>query len=201
MKKAKIEITQRYKGANGSTVSDQEARIYGPVLEHLCETHGAITPETVVEQARLPESPLHRWTGWGGWDATKAAGQYWIGQAAHLLRSIHVVILKNGKEESIRGFFNVKNHQAAPEGRGVYVTVREAFSNEDAKKEVIYYALRELEGWRDRYSTYQELGGIVRAISHLLKKNGSRGSRGKQDRSGHRASDRHQRGKDHPHRD
>jgi hypothetical protein len=189
MRKPKITITQRYRGANGSTVSDQEARVYGPVLEHLCETHGAVTPETVVEQARLPESALHNWIGWGGWDAAKAAGHYWIGQAAHLLRSIHVVVLRNGKEESVRGFFNVRNHQAALEGRGVYITVREAFSNEDAKKEVIYYALRELEGWRNRYSTYQELGGIIRAITHLLKKNGGGRSQKRRRRPGHRTTD------------
>jgi hypothetical protein len=71
----------------------------------------------------------------------------------------------------------------------VYITVREAFSNEDAKKEVIYYALRELEGWRNRYSTYQELGGIIRAITHLLKKNGGGRSQKRRRRPGHRTTD------------
>lgn len=63
---------------------DVEAR-----LRRLQDRHGRITPRSVVDDARNPESPLH---GFFEWDDSKAAEAYRLDQARALIRGCPVVV-------------------------------------------------------------------------------------------------------------
>jgi len=58
-------------------------------LRKLQDKHGRITPNSVVDDARDPDSPLH---GFFQWDDSKAAEAYRLDQARALIRRFPVVV-------------------------------------------------------------------------------------------------------------
>jgi hypothetical protein len=89
-------------------------KITTAIAEHLrfLEQNGRLTPSRVVEDAKRPESPLHKLFDW---DVQKAAEQFWLDRARDVIRAVKVVITtdtitvrspyyvpdpsKNGKEQ------------------------------------------------------------------------------------------------------
>ena len=57
-----------YRAVPGSGLTDEEAAIIGLALEELARKKGVgltdLTPDDVVEAARDPKSPLHRFVEW-----------------------------------------------------------------------------------------------------------------------------------------
>jgi hypothetical protein len=69
-------------------------RISKVVREHLkfLELDGRLTPERVVNDAKRPDSPLHKHFTW---DVQKAAEHYWLDQARVLIRTVQVQMVVN----------------------------------------------------------------------------------------------------------
>lgn len=138
-------------------------------LHRLCDAHGgSITPEVVVESARLKGSPLHDHFEW---DDSAAARAHRLWQASALIRSVKVRVTVQNRAEPVvvRMFMNV-----APEGttrgadKGIYVQLDSAMSRPDYHAQLLSQAKRDLAAWREKYSTLQELAEVFSAIEQHL---------------------------------
>lgn len=130
----------------------------GEHLERLRSVNGYLSPPMVVEDARDPSSPTHNAFEW---DDTAAAERYRLEQARYLLRAI--VILReptNGDPKQVRAFVNVRETEGGP----IYTSINIAMGDPAMRQAVLQQAWRELEGWRQRYSEYQELSHVFEVI-------------------------------------
>lgn len=156
---------KQFKAAQGSHLTDEQAEKYGKCIESLERQHGGVTAEIVLEEAKKRNSTLHDFFEW---DNANAADAYRLSQASYLLRSIHVVILRDGDEEETRAF-----HPVLLRGEDMgkqYLSASVVFSDVDYHCQVIEQALRELTGWKRRYHQYKELSEIFEAIERVGRK-------------------------------
>jgi hypothetical protein len=158
----------KYKASDGARLNDSQAARYGSRITHLKEKKGFVTPEIVINDAKNPKSPLHDYFDWND---REAAESWRIEQAKYLIRHIVVTIINDDKPETIRQFYSITPttdmHTDSPK---VYVTLDDVLSNVDTRKEVIAYALRELEGWKARYKQYSELSGLIEILEDEIRK-------------------------------
>lgn len=160
-----------YKPAKGAPLNNQQAQRYGERMAILEEENNGLLPEILIEDGKREDSPLHDWFEW---DDKRAARRYRIEQAEHLLRSI-VVMVKSGEDEEreVRAFHAVEVKDAEPSDRDGhnrkrYVSISNVLSDQNYRKQLVEIALRELEIWRKKYATYQELTWAVEAVSKVL---------------------------------
>lgn len=145
-----------YKPAKGSHLTPEQAQRYGEALHAIEEeNNGQITPTLIIENAKSESSPLHDYFEW---DDKRAACEYRLFQARYLARSIALEV----NSVPTRAFqFVIENNT------NVYTSASRVFSTEDLRKQVIARALKELEGWKARYSQYQEFSKIFAAIEEV----------------------------------
>lgn len=162
-----------YRPAKSSGITISQAQRYGERIAALEEENGGVIPEILVDDAKKEQSPLHDWFEW---DDKHAANRYRIEQAEYLLRHIVVTVkTPDGNKEEFRAFHVVnvqegdKTNDGREQQRGRYVSIRNVLSNENYRKQLVENALRELEIWRKKYATYQELVLAVEAVSKILE--------------------------------
>jgi len=161
-------MDKRFKAAAGARFSDEQAERYGQRIARLEEQVGYITPQSVVDDAKHKNSPLHDYFDW---DDIVAANSWRIEQAKYLLRHITYTKITDDKEEQIRGFFSItptKEMQA--ETPKVYVSLSTILSDREKLDQVINEAYRELKGWVARYKQYSELSAVIQDIERHIKK-------------------------------
>lgn len=90
---------------------------------------GILTPESVVEDAKSKQSPLH---GQFEWNVKKAAHQYWLDQARNLIRTVRVAVT----EEWISAPAWVRDPNAENDQQG-YVSIVRLRDDKEAAREVI----------------------------------------------------------------
>ena len=143
-----------FKAAKGSMFSHEQAQIYGEELYRLREGNGdVLTPNQVVEKARVKSSSLHDYFEWN--DAV-ASQKYRVWQARHLLGHIEIIIVQGGKKEQTRAFHNILVEIDEEKERG-YVTIKEIRENRDYMDIVLEKAIKEIESWTERYEQYKRL--------------------------------------------
>jgi hypothetical protein len=99
-------------------------------LRALENKHGCLTPTHVVEAARNPKHPLHKDFEW---DNTKAAANYRLDQARHLISSVRVVMTVEKQKFSVVGY--VRDPDVAPlQGYRAIARIR---SEESASADVL----------------------------------------------------------------
>ncbi len=156
-----------YKPAKGSALTVEQAQRYGTAIAQLIEERdGSIVAQEVVDAAEPKESPLHDAFEWND----KRAAQRWrLEQSRQLLLSIHVVVKsKDGEEEAIRAFYNVRTDDSYTQRTpGVYVTVDRMMDEEELKAQILEEAARYLRSWRKKYAQYEEFAEVVKAIDEL----------------------------------
>lgn len=147
-----------YRAVAGARLSDRDAATIGPALEALAREHDdQLDAETVVEQARSRQSPLHSYFEW---DTRRAADLYRLEQARYLLRHIEVKIdTREGEGTWVRGFHAVYLHDAsgAPQPERRYIPLAVVQADVDYLDQIISKAEREAQAWATRYRTYSEL--------------------------------------------
>ena len=130
------------------------------VGEHLTKL-GRITAESVLDDAKNPDSPLHPFFEW---DDSTAAEEYRRVQARLLIRSVVVKIERPKEAEplKVRAFSHVGRGEASQ-----YVSTAHALSDDAIRAQILSDAINELQAFRRKYSDLQELAGVVRAIDSL----------------------------------
>jgi hypothetical protein len=153
----------KYAPANGSILDETKVNKYGRELEKLAKLHGNLTPKQVLEAAKDTKSSLHNYFEWD--DAI--CGEKWrLEQASYLLRSI-VIIDSEHSDGEVRAYFNVKETES---GERSYVSLDRVMTEPELRKQIVEYALNEIDIWKDRYHKYSELRPIFKAVKVVEKK-------------------------------
>lgn len=149
----------RYKWSDGSRFQADPAPI-GKAIDKLGKRLGkdfeGLTAEDVVSEASKTSSPLH---GLFTWDDAEAASEYRKSQARLVLRSIEIVILSTGKEQTFVGRVAVRTE---PGGERTYVPTTLAARQESLRSQMVGDAIAGLTGWKRRY---ESLAGASTAIT------------------------------------
>lgn len=117
------------------------------------EKGGILKPEDVVEFARNPRTALHsRFT----WDDSAAAHQYRLIEARKLIE-VYVEVIDN-MEAPTRIYVSLSSDRSQPGGG--YRQTRKVMSNAALRSELLQQALRELETWKLKYQTLEELAEV-----------------------------------------
>jgi hypothetical protein len=155
-----------YRSHDGSPYTDRDAGVIGPELERLAAVDVPLTAHVVVDAARFDASPLHPYFEW---DDAVAAQNWRLWQARTMIGAIQVErVNARGEPEWVRAFHNVFVVSDERSARG-YVTVDVATGTTEIWEQVVARALKEIEGWQQRYACYEgferTFGAVAAAIS------------------------------------
>lgn len=135
-------------------------------LKQLSNKHnGILSPETVIKAARNPASVLHSQFEWNN---SKAAHQYRLWQARHLLRVV-VEIISDGKNKTPVNVF-VSLTPDRDGCRGGYRQTVDVVSDKVLYNTMLSNALDELKTFRNKYQFIKELAVIFGEIQKLEQK-------------------------------
>ena len=115
------------------------------------DTDGLVQPAAVVDQARDPKSPLHRYFEW---DDNEAAEQYRLYQARNLIARVKIVYEDPNQSNGAR--------------RG-YVPIERAAADPDLYEQVVRDAQAGMIAYRNRLSAFQTAHAIVLKIDAAIK--------------------------------
>ena len=101
-------------------------------MQAIAKTTGELTPDSVVDAARNPNSAMHSQFEW---DDTEAAASYRLSQARALIKRVKVTVIRPDKE-----VVNVPIFTRAPEGKG-YVDTRTVMVNVYDRSTILIMAL------------------------------------------------------------
>jgi len=121
---------------------------------------GVLLPESVVDAARDPDSPLHSAFTW---DDDEAAQKWRIHQARNLILRVHIEV-SDGKSQSItvRAWSNLTTERGDDDG-GYRETIR-VLKNSDQRAQLLADALAEMERFAEKYRALSELAEVFAAI-------------------------------------
>jgi len=150
-----------FKAAEGSRLTDQDARRIGPELARLHDRDGELRPATVVDVAKSPRSKLHQYFEW---DVQKAAEKHWLSTAGHLIRSIRIEVKTSSRTppREVRAFVKL--------GKSIkgYTPMTEVLKRDDYTAMMLSRALEEAEVWRKRYANLAEFTDTFRGVDMML---------------------------------
>ena len=142
-------------------------------LERIAKANGgALTPESVLKNAKSKSSPIHdRFT----WDDTEAAVKLRLLEASMLIRSVRVSIEMHDQDKPIstRAFVNVSTNEEDEDGKclpGQYVAIAVALDDDDYRAQMLDNAARELASFRAKYSILKELSAVFTSIESFQSK-------------------------------
>lgn len=142
------------------------AQVAGEYMKELEQKYKELTPQIILEESRPADAILHNCFEW---DNGKAAENYRLYQAGHIIRNISVRIEKIDTPTQIsRAFVNIKDE--SKQERGAYVSVEIAMQNENLKNQVLQNAFYELLTFEKKYSAYTEFAKVFSAIDELKAK-------------------------------
>ena len=134
-------------------------------LESIRAKHGGILrPEDVVATAADPKSILH---GQFEWDDGKAAQEYRLWQARHLIR-VCVTIIPQAESGEIRAYVSLKADREAPGGG--YRALVDVLKDDELRRQLLAEALEEMEVFRSKYRRLRELAPIFEAAKRVRKR-------------------------------
>lgn len=160
-------MKKKFKVTPGSKLAPKHAPIVGEALARLEDTHGSITPEIVLADARSPKSDLHQFFEW---DDGVAAEKWRREEARKLIAAIVVVYEPTGgksKPQEIRAYYSVSRDEDEPRS---FVATARIMSDEKMRAELIANALRDLARWEERYKSLKEFAEVFAAIRKLKSK-------------------------------
>lgn len=144
----------------GSRVPAKMAAAIAAELELLRDDKATIHPTAVVEAARNPDNIMHEYFEW---DDNKAAEEYRLHQARHLICSITVEFTKADTKEPIviRAYQHVEKHG--------YMAAQDAMRHENYRSNIISQAFRDAAAFQQKYAALNEVAGIIKAIEKTMK--------------------------------
>lgn len=144
-----------WKGMNPGISAETVAN----TIEMIERRDGYVTPDSLLEEATLEESPIH---GLFEWSDSVAAHKYRRMQAGQILRAVIVRHETGTKQVAVRGFVNIPDRKNSR-----YVSVTSAMQNPDERDVVLERALAELRWFQKKYADLQELAGVFEAVDQV----------------------------------
>lgn len=134
-------------------------------IREIAEIHGHVTPQLVVDAAKPKDSPLHNNFEWNN---TKAAAEFRLIQAAHLIRKIKVTIeASEDQKVSVRQFVNVAPINDDEPTSGLYVTVQDAMEVTSYREQLLNQCRRDIVAFKTKYAALTEAASIIKAMDKL----------------------------------
>jgi hypothetical protein len=144
-----------YKPREGSILSNEDAQVIGERLTVLA-AEGPVKQQDVVDDARMPGSPLHHYFEW---DDEIAAEKYRLEQARYYIRSIDIVREEN--KPAVRAFHNViVRAEEQPAVRG-YCTVDAVLDDRELWQQVLDQERGRLFACQQNLRRYRELESVA----------------------------------------
>ena len=128
------------------------------------DTDGLVQPAAVVDQARDPKSPLHRYFEW---DDNEAAEQYRLYQARNLIARVKIVY--EDPNQSNLKYVSVSVTTVKGGARRGYVPIERAAADPDLYEQVVRDAQAGMIAYRNRLSAFQTAHAIVLKIDAAIK--------------------------------
>lgn len=122
-------------------------RLISRELKKIRARTGAITADAVLEVARDPAHPLHRFFDW---DDAAAAEKYRRQQATQMIARVTVVVGVNGESRSMRAYLGVDR-----DSQRQYLPAVEALSNDELRAQILAEMKNDLVAMRRRYESYE----------------------------------------------
>jgi hypothetical protein len=132
---------------------------------------GLLTPDVVVEAARDPESPLHRYFTW---DDAEAGSCYRLEQARTLIRSVKVVF--KVEQRQVSAPFYVRD-PGKKQGQQGYTSLPRLRTDEDAAREVVVREFAAASAALERARAVASVLGMEDDIAGLVERLGGLRSR------------------------
>lgn len=145
-------MVYEYKTKGLFPVKAQDA---GEEIERIYKKYGEVQPETVVEESKDRTAVLHSCFEWN--DA-RAAMQYRTQQARTLIGNITVTVEQTDEPVTVRAYAHVCN---------AYHPMSVIISDVEKMDELMKNAMRELQAFRRKYNTLEQLSGIFTEIEKL----------------------------------
>lgn len=168
-----------------SPIPMDRAQEIGEYIEDLEKTQ-PITPSVLVDDARKKSSKLHEFFEWNN----TIAADHWRGSTARKIINhfeIAVVDLQTEDETTTRAWHSViiatvggkefaadasnedngADTESTPDLSRVFIGTISVMTDADLRQQVLDNAMREMNGWRNRYQTYSELDPVFASINAI----------------------------------
>ena len=122
------------------------------------ETEGRLTAKALLDESRAEGSPLHDEFEWN--DGI-AAEKYRENQARHI---INCLVTVHESASPTRSFFNIECKTAE------YRSVTAIMQNSESRDQLLSLALRELDAFKQKFSSLSELAAVFAAIEEIQEK-------------------------------
>ena len=128
--------------------------------------NGEITPENILEKARLKKSPLHKAFNW---DDKKAANQFRLYEARNMSRCLNITI-KEKPERPVQwlAVVTVARPDEQP-ARKVYKSIEDILKDPVSRDELLSRAITEALSYRKKYHMLSELALIFTAMDEVTQ--------------------------------
>jgi len=148
----------------------KEEDILAARFEALMARHGGyVGPKDIVDEARDPSSPFHKYFDW---DDAEAAEQWRLAQAASLIRrwkGSFMRIDQEAKQIKIETVRRVQSPQGQrSKGGSSYQTIEEIMADPAKRADMVLTVLKELQAYRKRYAQLTALAEIWDAIDAAI---------------------------------
>jgi len=140
--------------SRNSTIKKQDLDKVMEILTRIMKRDGGITPGAVVKEAKK-NKVLHQYFEW---DDVKAAAEYRLWQARHIIASIDIVI---ESREPTRAFIQV----ITEDRRSVYLNQGAVLRDVDLKQQYLEDMFAEYESWKTRYNDVLKNEPLLVAVS------------------------------------
>lgn len=150
---------------SGCMVKVDPELAYGEIKD-IEDKNGACTPQALIDRAKDPTSTLHSEFEW---DNPKAANEHRKSQARNIINSLMV---KYPESEGVvtRAFEIIRVKGEDDKNTNVYVNSYTALEDPEMREQVMQRVNRELNAFRDRYRTLNEVSKVIIVIDdHLAK--------------------------------
>lgn len=127
-----------------------------------------VTPHDLVKDAADPRTPYHNWFTW---NKQKAFQKNLLYEARCLLGRLKVVYRDlSGNEIPVRKYVHLTLRQPATEKLvGAYVDRGRAMKNAGLHQQMVELACKDLETWKQRYTTFKKVEIAFPVIDQAIK--------------------------------
>ena len=123
------------------------------------QKRGRLHALAVVEFADDPNTALHSYFEW---DSNRAAHEYRLEQARHLIRTRVVILPRDNKP--IRAFVHLESDQGSGGG---YREIEVVLRTKKLRDQLLEQALREFHSWRAKYEHLKKLEPVFAAAEQV----------------------------------
>ena len=153
--------TYTYRAGYRPALKDPQA--VGDKLQELRDKHKGLTASIVIEDAKNKDSVLH---GAFEWDDSKAAHEWRLHSARHLMRAVVTKELDSSGEIRYQPAFVFVKTEEGPR----YESLARVLDDDEMRLQVINRALKEFEQWQKRYEEYEEFLSVFESFDKTRKR-------------------------------